>query len=378
MTFSSQPPPPGSKPEAADLPTETYKMSEDPSLFRAPKYPEPPKNMYYQVPENPPAPESKPPPPIFPWEEDAPKATRIFLEDVPAPAPPPETLPEPVPPQPATSATTGEEQASPASPTASTSTAPPTRSFEEYSRTNAWDDVPEINRYISRLPQNRRGKLQILFNKAPQTFVNTKYEPLISPPVPVDNPIADSLDIPAAQRLTDFPTEIERPSLPVTPAPVRRPSFWGSERDKAGDLPGAEDVPEVSEWDPAEKLKELVQRHSEALERGEVPASAIGLGGPQNSSEGELPRRKDIASASVLPEPRTSGVPQEDPVPKTEDKPDINTEEGVEKEEVPLAVESSIVSDSAIAAAAATSAEDTAIEAALPNAATAITAAAEA
>lgn len=49
-------------------------------------------------------------------------------------------------------------------------------------------------------------------------------------------------------RLTDFPTELERPSLPVTPAPRRRPSFWGEERDEKGELPAAEGVPAQEDW----------------------------------------------------------------------------------------------------------------------------------
>jgi hypothetical protein len=36
--------------------------------------------------------------------------------------------------------------------------------------------------------------------------------------------------------------------LPVTPAPVRRPSFWGDERDEEGELPAAEGVPAQEEW----------------------------------------------------------------------------------------------------------------------------------
>ena len=49
-------------------------------------------------------------------------------------------------------------------------------------------------------------------------------------------------------RLTDFPSELERPSLPVTPAPIRRPSFWGEERDQEGELPAAEGVPSQEDW----------------------------------------------------------------------------------------------------------------------------------
>ena len=48
-------------------------------------------------------------------------------------------------------------------------------------------------------------------------------------------------------KLTDFPTEVERPSLPVTPAPIRRPSFWGEERDES-QLPAADGVPKQEDW----------------------------------------------------------------------------------------------------------------------------------
>ncbi len=92
-------------------------------------------------------------------------------------------------------------------------------------------------------------------------------------------------------KLTDFPTEIERPSLPVTPAPVRRPSFWGAERDAQGQLPGAEGVPEQSEWDPVTRLAELQRRQSDVLEKG----SAEGAGRV-------IPDRRMPESARGIPE----------------------------------------------------------------------------
>jgi glycogenin glucosyltransferase len=46
--------------------------------------------------------------------------------------------------------------------------------------------------------------------------------------------------------LTDFPTAIERPSLPVTPAPRRRSTFWGEEREQG--MPPAEGVPNQADW----------------------------------------------------------------------------------------------------------------------------------
>ena len=263
LTMSSNPPPAHSRPEAANFPTETYEMSEDRKLFHAPKYPEPPKDMYYQVPSAPPANERLKP--IFPWESSAPKATRVFADDFPPSTASSEATP---------SMTTDEdddtqtETMSPPTPTIQSSNTEP---FATYTRTNAWDEVPEIERYISRLPQNRRGKVQVLLNNvAPGSSSHQRNvsgdEPMLSPAI--EDP---SQRRRPSMKLTDFPTEIERPSLPVTPAPVRRPSFWGSERDAAGDLPGAEGVPDQSAWDPVAKLAELQRRQSEMLAEG--PAS---------------------------------------------------------------------------------------------------------
>lgn len=257
------PPPAHSRPEAANFPTEIYEMSEDRKLFHAPRYPEPPKDMYYQVPSAPTADER--PKPIFPWETTAPKPTRVFADDAPPPAASSEGTP---------SVTTDDdddtqtETMSPATPTIHSSNTEP---FAAYTRTNAWDDVPEIERYISQLPQNRRAKIQVLLNNATPTssFHQRNVsgdEPMLSPGI--EDP---SQQRRPSMRLTDFPSEIERPSLPVTPAPVRRPSFWGLERDAAGDLPGAEGVPDQSAWDPVAKLAELQRRQSEMLAEG--PAS---------------------------------------------------------------------------------------------------------
>jgi glycogenin glucosyltransferase len=75
-------PPLESKPEAAQFPSQTYEFNHDPELFRAPaSYPEPPKDMWYEVPKEKPRPQEKPRP-IFPWEErDVPPPTRRFIED---------------------------------------------------------------------------------------------------------------------------------------------------------------------------------------------------------------------------------------------------------------------------------------------------------
>ena len=296
LTIHSNPPPAHSRPEAANFPTETYEMSEDRKLFHVPKYPEPPKGMYYEVPSTPPANER--PKAIFPWETTAPKPTRVFADD----APPPAASSEPTP-----SVTTDNddddvtqtETTSPLTPTLHSSSTEP---FATYTRTNAWDDVPEIERYISQLPQNRRAKVQVLLNNATPT--SSSHQRNLSGDEPMFSPSIEdtSQERRSSMRLTDFPTEIERPSLPVTPAPVRRPSFWGSERDAAGDLPGAAGVPDQSAWDPAAKLAELQRRQSEMLAEGPAsPARFIPDRELPGSSSGPLTELEEEQKAEGVP-----------------------------------------------------------------------------
>jgi len=226
-------------------------MSSDPNFFQAPSaYPQPPKDMYYQVPATPPAGEQ--PKPIFPWEEHRSKPARVFPED---------SRPSPEPSVTSPSITTDEDTVGPSTPATQNSTEP----FASYTHTNAWDDVPEIEHYISALQQHRRGKVQVLVN------TTTPTEPLLSPDVAAPTTPKERRP---SMKLTDFPTEIERPSLPVTPAPVRRPSFWGQECDEAGDLPAAEGVPKQEHWNPVAKLEELQRRQSKVLGQ-EPPAGQL-------------------------------------------------------------------------------------------------------
>ena len=240
-------------------------MSEDRGLFVPPKaYPEPPKNMWYEIPKS--SPLEDRPKPIFPWEESQAKPTRVFVEDtIPSPEPAPSmTVEEDLPP----------ESESPITPTIQITTAEP---FASYTRTNAWDEMPEIERYINALTQARRGKVQVLI---PSSDVQSVLSPGAEAPPHERRP---------SIRLTDFPTEFERPSLPVTPAPVHRPNFWGEERDAAGDLPGAEGVPKQQDWDPMAKLIELQRRQSEVLVQG-----------PQSPAR-QIPNRKLPGNVTPVP-----------------------------------------------------------------------------
>ncbi|KAF2628176.1 glycosyltransferase family 8 protein [Macroventuria anomochaeta] len=255
-------PPAQSKPEAANFPRETYTFNESKQLFQAPPvYPEPPRDMWYKVPETKPKPYEAPRP-IFPWEREAtrPKPTRVFAEDQspePTPAPAPASAPIPAP-------EVSEFEASP--PVSEFTTthyesnqdqwtrAKPTRvwrddpqdfkprtteeSWQAFSQNsaNAWDSVPGIDSYVRSImdSQAKRGKVQVL-----QQATGTD---------DIGSPTLSRKERRESLILTDFPTAMERPSLPVTPAPVRRPTFWGEERGEAGELPAAEGVPDQNEW----------------------------------------------------------------------------------------------------------------------------------
>ncbi|KFY07817.1 hypothetical protein V491_08493, partial [Pseudogymnoascus sp. VKM F-3775] len=141
-------PPSGSRPEAANFPATQYSMSSDPTPYKAPeRYPDPPKDMYYEVPKTP---TYQKPAPIFPWEtRDAPKPTRVFAED------------EDLQPTSLESTEDGEatDQATSMASTVTSLPSNPWHSFSSNSR-NAWDDIPEIERYIGSLQKNRRGHVQ--------------------------------------------------------------------------------------------------------------------------------------------------------------------------------------------------------------------------
>ncbi|KAL1971118.1 hypothetical protein VTN77DRAFT_69 [Rasamsonia byssochlamydoides] len=227
-----EPPPRHSKPEAIGLQTQIYKMSEDMKLFRPPaSYPEVPKNMYYEVPSVKREPQKLAQ--IFPWEARAPKPTRVFPEDV------AETS---VPGTDDTSQPLSTEQ----SPESGQSYEPRDIWQSYSSRSNAWDEVPEIGRYIEAIQRPRRGK-------------NGR---AISDPGGGGGGESGrkKTTTTTGLKITDFPTEADRPSLPVTPAPVQRrrhsatttssTSFWGTQDSDSETtlLPAAEGVPNQEDW----------------------------------------------------------------------------------------------------------------------------------
>lgn len=170
--------------------------------------------MYYKVPETTPNPPTAKLAPIFPWEErQAARPTRKFADEIVSP----ESTPQPP------SAAT--DQSTPITPTIKVTSDDPWQYFETGTK-NAWDEDPGITNYIRGVAATLRKNSVI----QPSPMNKTSFER------------RESLV------LTDFPTAIERPSLPVTPAPIRRVNFWAGERNNGGQLPSAEGVPNQIDW----------------------------------------------------------------------------------------------------------------------------------
>ncbi|KAJ6102175.1 hypothetical protein N7486_004602 [Penicillium sp. IBT 16267x] len=255
---SREPPPLNTKPEGISLEQKTYNMSEDTALFQPPQsYPEAPKNMYYQVPESKPEPERVTK--IFPWENHAPKPTRVFTEPsvprTPSPEPP---IPmvrqqaDPIPLEPTQTEPTQTEPTQPEFPPFPPQAVfePSAQTYEQYSRSNAWDDDLDIQRYMGSLQQARRGKPQVISGSVEAGSSHSRSTSMSTSNFSTSS-TATTVGTPAGRRpsikLTDFPTEVERPSLPVTPAPIHRVRGLESDNDTST-LPAAEGVPNQEEW----------------------------------------------------------------------------------------------------------------------------------
>lgn len=259
LTSLRAPPPADARPEALNFPHQLYDFNQDLHLFRAPtEYPEPPKDMWYEVPKEKPMPEAKPAP-IFPWEQREPtKPSRIFVDDVVTPNQTPALEKE------------ANTPITPVTPTIKITSNDPWQSFEARN-TNAWDQVGGIDRYVRALHKRNRSSMS---SNVSRPSLSGDPQSSVFSPTSESGPSSTAAAETGFERresliLTDFPSEIDRPSLPVTPAPVRRPTFWGGERNEAGNLPSADGVPDQADWDPESQL-EALRRNSLILSQGDL------------------------------------------------------------------------------------------------------------
>ncbi|KAK4645915.1 glycogenin glucosyltransferase [Podospora bellae-mahoneyi] len=276
-------PPTDSGPEAANFPRTHYEMSRDTSQFQAPdRYPSPPSNMWYSVPNERDQPKS-----VFPWENNAPRPTRVFAENPLAPVTPAPKSP-------------GEQRRhvvgrrnllfTPIGPAIRTAPSPGGAAWNSLNQSNAWDEIPQINRYVDSMQRHRRSRSQILAASPGRSTSGERQE-------------EPSEERRGSIKVTDFPTEDDRPSLPVTPAPVRRRQFWANADDNGQQLPAAEGVPAQDEWDPAAQLQKLAKQQSEVLLE-KLGASGTGQSQESISVDGkEIPHRPlPFGSEDILAE----------------------------------------------------------------------------
>lgn len=251
-----------------NFPQTHYEMSRDTTPFvPPPRYASPPRDMWYEVPKEAPAPAHERPAPIFPWETHQSQPTRVFAEPPPPPPPPPPG-PEPTHPDATSGQSSGynphpsfqelgtepsliagspsmdlkTEPTTPTMPFHASHAAPPSDPWATFTQTNAWDEVPQIERYVAAFQKTHhrmrsRGHVPGggLRSGGPAGSTHAG-------PGGVAGVGAQDAYTPwrRGSKVTDFPSEVERPSLPVTPAPIRRPKHWGSGGPSFG--PGADDA----------------------------------------------------------------------------------------------------------------------------------------
>ncbi|CAK7270452.1 glycogenin glucosyltransferase [Sporothrix epigloea] len=331
-----QPPPSHSKPEAMNFPHTHYEMSRDNTPFIPPaRYASPPRDMWYQLPAAAPAASHERPAPIFPWETHQPAPTRVFAEPPPAP-PEPELTPS----QQHSGQSSGynphpsfqELGAEPSLSTGSTHsmdlktepntptmpsivrTLPPSDPWASFTRSNAWDGMPQIERYVDAFQKQHRrvrSRGQTPGGGSHSTSGGHGGSGHIGLSGTADDGAEDaSTQWRRGSRVTDFPTEIERPSLPVTPAPIRRSKPWGSggpsfgaggdddEGDDEDLLPAADGVPQQADWDPSIQLQKLAKEQLELLfqKLGQVDDEGDELG---NKTPTPLPPSQPVESEAT-------------------------------------------------------------------------------
>lgn len=161
--------------------------------------------------------------PIFPWEYGSQKPSRVFAEDRGVWIPSLVDLDKRV-------TTEMNTQHKESATDLESHDILPNNNWQSFSRTNAWDEVPEINKYVGGLVNQERVKLETSNRQTSELKQNLE-SGFRTPNI----------------RFTDIPTGYQRSILPVTPALKRRSDFWGEDAHD-NQLPSAEGVPSQEEW----------------------------------------------------------------------------------------------------------------------------------
>ncbi|KAF3937066.1 hypothetical protein ABW19_dt0202356 [Dactylella cylindrospora] len=257
-------PPPDSKPEARDWPTQVYEnqwdqQQQDTNLFVPPRVASPPKNLHYELPPRIIAPPK--PAPIFPWEQrTVAPATRVFAGDKPEPEKEDVSQEE---------ISEGEEVEDEFETEEASSgfVVSGIDAWHSYSRVNAWDAIPAIEQYVASFQRSQRPA-----RKGDLT----------------PNPNWRAADQNFRDEEGEVPTSVSvlPPEISVTPTPFRSMrGYRTSIMDDESKFPSARGIPDQQSWNPYKQLEELKNAPREMLNKRSPPSPpSLTKGSPRSPS----------------------------------------------------------------------------------------------
>ncbi|KAK6534203.1 glycogenin glucosyltransferase [Arthrobotrys megalospora] len=257
------PPPPNSRPEASNWPSQVYANEwdqdrQDTSLFVPPRVASPPDNLHFELP---PKPQPSPrPSPIFPWEHgDLPPATRVFAGESPSP-----TLPLALP-----GSVDDEFETEEA---AGGYSARGMAGWDSYSRANAWDSIPSIERYVASFQKTTQPRRSV-----------RKGDVTPNPQIRgADDKIRTDGENDGSTTTTTT-TGLLPPEISVTPTPFRALRGYRSHAmDDETKFPSAQGIPDQQHWDPMKSLEELRNAPGELLNRSPPSPQSLTRGSPRS------------------------------------------------------------------------------------------------
>ncbi|KAF3921070.1 hypothetical protein AA313_de0205160 [Arthrobotrys entomopaga] len=251
-------PPTNSRPEAHNWPSQVYENKwdqdkQDTKLFVPPRPASPPQNIDFEIP-----PRHSPtqPAPIFPWEERRiPRPTRVFAADYAEPAQ--ESEEEEV----VVSQVDEEFETEEASGGYDNDSNSGITSFESYSRTNAWDSIPAIERYVASF-QRSTNPVRKSTKKGDMT------------PLPAwRSPQQQQLQDRGKAEEEASSVRVLPPDISVTPTPFKSMRGYRSNAmDDESKFPSAQGIPDQQHWDPLKSLEDLKNAPGEMLNKRSPPS----------------------------------------------------------------------------------------------------------
>ncbi|KAF3308551.1 glycogenin glucosyltransferase [Orbilia oligospora] len=286
-------PPPNSRPEASNWPAQLYEnewdqAKQDTGLFVPPRVASPPTDLLnFEVP---PKPQPSPrPSPIFPWEHgNTTPATRVFAgEGSPSP-----TLPLALP-----GSVDDEFETEEA---AGGYSARGMAAWDSYSRTNAWDSIPSIERYVASFQQSTQPRRTVRKGDVtPNPQIRGADERILR----TDGEHFDDETTTTTTTTITSTTGLLPPEISVTPTPFKSLRGYRSHAmDDETKFPSAQGIPDQQHWDPMKSLAELRNAPGELLNRSPPSPQSLTRGSPRSPASSVQQQQQLVSSSMPVPE----------------------------------------------------------------------------